>query len=259
MAGWGVYYVRSTDGGASWSDPMRLDEDRPDADGEGAWQASIAALGNDEVHVVWDAHSLAGRRRHTWSRDRGKTWDAAQPIWGTFVSQTGPNPMITDSAGTLRLFSAGTLDWKQRQGVYWSRWTGSEWTNPWPLDLSSDGPHRIRLAVADGNTLHVVWQARQAEPRTIFHAWARTTAPAIAAEAEPASSMPRTEPLGSPTVPTAHPSQALGPTNTPGAPVQLRQPGNPAHPLFGILAGVVPALVVIAGGILFHRVWQHRR
>jgi len=175
--GLGVYYTRSMDAGKSWIEPMRLDEEASYAIGEQAWLASIFVHGNREVHVVWDSHSNAGSRRHQWSRDGGLTWTSPEPIWGSFVSQTGPNPMITDSSETLYLFSSGTFDWNQRGGVYFSHWTGSNWGDPQLVNISSEGPHYCLVTVTEGNKLHVVWQARGSDPRSVWYASARTTAP----------------------------------------------------------------------------------
>ncbi|MGI5835868.1 MAG: sialidase family protein, partial [Chloroflexota bacterium] len=163
--GAGVYFSRSADSGLSWSDPLRLDETDGNAPGEGAWQASIAILGRNEVHVVWNAHRYGGNRRHRWSLDGGLNWSNVQPIWGSFASQTGPNPMIMDSSGSLYLFSAGTFDWSQRQGVYVSRWTESGWIQPELVNDYSDEPHWLHVALTEGNRLHVVWQAREQHPR----------------------------------------------------------------------------------------------
>jgi hypothetical protein len=172
--GLGVYYSHSQDGGNTWSAPARLDPVDLKGKELGAWQASIIAIGDSDVHIVWNAHSLAGRRFHQLSRDGGLTWSHAEPVLGTLVSQTGPNPMIADGSGTLYLISAGTPVWGQRQGVYIAPWNGSQWLDPQLVDTASDEPHWLRTAVSTGNTLHLVWQARTQEPPGAWYTSATT-------------------------------------------------------------------------------------
>ena len=106
--GAGVYYSRSTNDGLSWTEPVRIDGVNIDIADLGAWNASIISVGN-ELHVIWDSHPQAGRRYHVFSLNGGITWTEPNPIWGTFVSQTGPNPMIVDSLGNIYLVSSGAL------------------------------------------------------------------------------------------------------------------------------------------------------
>jgi len=238
--GLGVYYARSTDAGQSWSDPVRIDEDSLRVLGKGAWLASVAVIGSTEVHVVWDAHTEAGKRYHQWSRDGGVTWSGAEPVWHSFISQTGPNPMMVDSAGTLYLFSLGAPDWGQRQGLYFSRWNGANWEDLQLANLSSDGPHFVRVAVTQGNKLHVAWQARAAEPQEIWYASAGTAAPYMPPGAFPTS-------VPTPTV-RSTPTLAPSPTVTPQRVMDASglTDNTTTNPSYAIITGVLPVSLTLA-------------
>jgi hypothetical protein len=250
--GLGAYYARSADSGQTWVEPVRLRG--PD---EGAWQASIAVVGNDEIHVVWNSHTQSGKRHHQWSRDGGRTWSVPQPIWGSFVSQTGPNPMIVDAAGTLYLLSSGTFAWGERQGIRVSRWTGSSWADPEPVDLSSEEPHWLEVAITEGNTLHLVWEAREQTPRGMWYATAKTTAPYVAPPLRSYPSVPTAARQATPTaVPPAAATRPLPPAFTEDPLGSVRGVGDP-QPAIG--SGVVPVLILVGAVSLFQILWLRRQ
>ncbi|MCJ7566388.1 MAG: glycoside hydrolase [Anaerolineales bacterium] len=168
--GAGVYYSKSEDDGVTWSSPHRLDFIAGSEEELGAWQASIRAFGESEVHVIWNSHSEGGRRYHQFSLNNGDTWSDPNPIWDTFVSQTGPNPMISDSDGTLYLFSAGTFDWNLPQGVYFSLWTGEEWETPQLIHEDINQPHWLDVGITNGRRVHITWEAREQYPRGVWYA-----------------------------------------------------------------------------------------
>ncbi len=176
--GLGVYYARSTNGGDTWSAPERIDKKASAMDsGVGAWNASIATIRGQEVHVVWDSHASAGNRFHQWSRDGGLTWSEPDRVFGAMVAQTGPNAMAVDSGGMLYVFASGTFNWNQPLGVYQSHWLGGKWSDPEVVDLSSAEPHWLQAAVLLGNTVNLVWEARAQKPRAVWYASASTSAP----------------------------------------------------------------------------------
>ncbi len=157
--GAGVYYVRSSDMGVTWTTPYRIDKQSAEDPTLGAWSASIAVLGDQEVHVVWDANTLSGRRFHQWSSDGGRTWSSPEPVMGVLIAQTGFNPMVIDSTGTLYLFASGTMVWDEPLGVYISAWSGSAWSTPSVVDQTlDDNPHYLQAVISGGNTLCVAWK-----------------------------------------------------------------------------------------------------
>lgn len=178
--GRGVYYARSTDNGLSWSSSARLD--RPaGAPDELAWQASIAVVGSDEVHAVWDAHAYSGERRHAWSADGGLNWTQPEPVKGKLVAQTGVNPMVVDAAGTLYLIAAGTPSWDDPLGVFISVWEGREWSHWMVVDRDSRAPHYVRATLSGGNLIHMAWNAAPG----VWHRSILTGANGVAAESYP--------------------------------------------------------------------------
>lgn len=238
--GAGVFYIRSVDGGESWSSPRRIDRQHPDDFDEGAWLASIAVMGSDEIHVVWDAHAYSGLRRHQWSRDGGLSWSKPQPVMGTLVAQTGFNPMIKDSSGNLYLFAAGTPQWGQPLAVYFSHWTGTNWISPHLLPETAQGnPHYPTVALTEGNLLHVVWTAGS----NLWYASARTPGASIS-PIQPV----RVEPIPTMTKPTMLAESAdlvsspmANTPNFPSEPVDVRD----INQLHMLLSSLLPALLLV--------------
>jgi hypothetical protein len=254
--GLGVYYARSADAGQSWSTAVRVDEPDQNAPGLGAWNASIKAFGSSDLHLVWHAHVHAGRRYHQRSFDGGRSWSTPVPIWGSFVAQTGPNPMMVDSAGTLFLFSAGTFDWSLPKGVFSAYWTGSGWSNPEPVDQTNVDPHWLDLALTDGNRLHAVWIDIAGRDRNGWYASGQTSGPYLPPQPYSSASSPTAVPtaatklgqraslkpaLETPerTVPRA--AAAVGASHTEAL---------TSHPQFALMVGVLlaafPIVIVVA-------------
>jgi hypothetical protein len=252
--GAGVYYAQSDDQGQSWSDPVRLDAELGSGPGLGAWQASIAVRSDSEIHVVWNSHSEAGRRYHQYSLDGGQTWSAPVPIWGSFVSQTGPNPLVAAPDGNFYMLSAGTFNWNDPQGVYISRWTGQGWLIPQLIYEDVNQPHYLAPVIAGGITLHVVWEAREQDPRAIWHARADLDADPIAPQPMPTRESSPTPDWSLPDPSSATASSAATaattPTAVPPATVETSRPigASSIAVLAGLLSVVVPfglVLVVI--------------
>jgi hypothetical protein len=249
--GAGVYYSQSDDDGKNWSDPIRLDAEPGSDPGLGAWQASIAVRSDSEIHVVWNSHSEAGRRYHQYSLDGGQTWSAPVPIWGSFVSQTGPNPLVAVPNGGLYMLSAGTFNWNDPQGVYVSRWTGQGWLIPQLIYEDVNQPHYLAPVIAGGTMLHVVWEAREQTPRAVWHAQAELNAEPIAPQPMPTrGSSPTPEwavPLASTAAALPSAAGVMTPTAAPPATVETPQPvgASTIAVLAGLLSVIVPFGVVL--------------
>lgn len=171
--GLGVMYSRSSDDGVTWTVPTRLDQFGQGSEALGAWQSSIQVVGDNEIHVIWDAHAKAGMRYHQRSSDRGASWSEPSPLPGGLVSQTGSNPMVVDDLGRLHLLTAGTFDWSEPQGIYQLTWDGTQWSVPTLAHQGTDEPHWLSAIGGPGSTIQLVWEAREQQPRA---AWFGTSA-----------------------------------------------------------------------------------
>ncbi|NNM26147.1 MAG: exo-alpha-sialidase [Phycisphaerales bacterium] len=88
-----VVLARSTDGGLTWSDPIRVNDDPPGPD---AWQwfATMAVAPDGRIDVVWNdtRNSLEANISELYyasSRDGGRTWFENTPITPAFDSWLG--------------------------------------------------------------------------------------------------------------------------------------------------------------------------
>ncbi len=146
-----VYYVRSEDGGVSWSEPFEIW--RRAKNDNWASMPDIVSLGTNELHVVWVCGEQA-YRCHRWSKDGGKTWSAVKnKVFGEMLSLAGWDTLAVDGDGQLYWI----LQLRLPVAIYYSYWTGDEWSD---LQIVNDdilrGGHYLRAASHDGNRLDLV-------------------------------------------------------------------------------------------------------
>jgi hypothetical protein len=114
-----VHFIRSTNGGSTWSTPLRINDDPV---GTNAWQwfGTLSLAPNGRLDVVWndtregpDYHW--SRVRYSSSTDDGLTWSASEPITPAFNSHLGwPQQqklgdychMISDNVGASLAYAA---------------------------------------------------------------------------------------------------------------------------------------------------------
>lgn len=124
-----VHFVRSSDGGENWSDPVRIH-----ADGRDAWQwfSTMSVAPNGRIDVVWveslesDAPNV-GELRYSASWNGGTTWTAPVAVSPVFDSWLGwPNQqklgdyyhMLSDDVGAHLIYAA---TFNGEQDVYYVR------------------------------------------------------------------------------------------------------------------------------------------
>ena len=126
-----VMFSRSTDGGASWSPPVRVNDDPA---GTNAWQwfGTMAVAPSGRIDAIWNDTRSSGvvnlsELFYTWSTDGGATWSPNVPLSPMFDSYLGwPNQaklgdyydMISDAVGA-RVAYAATFNGEQ--DVYFLR------------------------------------------------------------------------------------------------------------------------------------------
>ena len=136
-----IHFVRSTDGGATFSAPIRVNDDPSDS---GAWQwfGTLAVAPDGRLDAVWndsraDPGGFDSELYYAYSRDGGITWSANQPLSPPFDPHLGwPQQnkigdyyhMVSDNTGAHLAYSA---TFNGEQDVYYLRIE--------PADLFSDG------------------------------------------------------------------------------------------------------------------------
>ena len=125
-----VMFARSTDGGATWDDPVRVNDDP--TSNETQWFGTMSVAQNGRIDAVWlDTREANGSTDssalyYSYSIDQGETWSANEMISDLFNPHVGyPNQnkmgdyfdMVSDSTGAY-LAWANTLNGEQ--DVYFS-------------------------------------------------------------------------------------------------------------------------------------------
>src|SRR5262249_12419689 len=83
-------FARSTDGGQTWSSPVRVNDD-PRGDGAFQWFGTMSVAPNGRIDVVWNdtrgsADSTQSALYYAYSTDGGTTWSPnqqASPVWNS--------------------------------------------------------------------------------------------------------------------------------------------------------------------------------
>jgi hypothetical protein len=169
----GVYYIRSADGGISWSEPVWLDPDitagaKPDS-------LNFALDDNDGLHAVWfyGAGELGSRPdwvRYTHSLDGGDTWSTPftidRYIEGTDHNLTNASPVMIVQGQTVHvIWAAGSQPYRNHR---FSTDAGLTWSAPAQIFGELQGQAFDGLAVDGAGRVHFFGQIRY--PMAIYHA-----------------------------------------------------------------------------------------
>lgn len=125
-----VMFVRSTDGGQTWSSPVRVNDDP--GDNAYQWFGTMSVAPNGRIDAIWldtrlDPGGYDSALYYSYSTDAGVTWSANEQLTETFDPHVGwPRQnkmgdyfhMVSDLAGA-HLAYAGTFNGEQ--DVYYAR------------------------------------------------------------------------------------------------------------------------------------------
>ena len=250
-----ILYTRSTDGGTTWETPLQL----TNAEILQARNPSIALDGQGRLLAVW-VYLIDDRYYSITSDDKGKTWSAPSLIpnvWGeqrVRDTRQDASAMKTDSKGAVHLIFTGRLAETDPSlsllHVTWNqgRWTEVERIVNYP---NGDAPEWPRVAISNGNKLHVAWFVR---PRS--HLWDANPAYYTIwytnrmLDAPPREDkLYQTETLAPsplPASPTFTPSSTPKLARTPTAPNAMELANNEEDDLGAIAKSVLPSVGLVA-------------
>lgn len=263
----GVVYALSNDGGGTWTKTKFAPPDdlyyypfdstpRP-----GPQQPTVGIDGNGNILIIFrEPDSDQVYYQH--STD-GANWSVPAPLPGVRVGISRPFDVydtVTDSAGHVHLVMVAYPSDSDRMSLLHTEWNGQSWTMPSVIASSPPYPEYPRLALSEGNRLHVVWfygdvATTNRAPIGIWYSTAQTTAPQKANPPAPAASgaMTAMTPVPTPASPLpAAPNRSPAERREPAVAVDgsdsssgwlsdLRQRRS-----FALVAGMIPVVPLLA-------------
>jgi predicted neuraminidase len=148
-----IYYLRSADGGDTWSAPKRLTWTK-----ERSWDAAIAVDSSDGLHVFW-ADAIPGNFEiyYKKSPDGGVTWSTNKRLTWTADDSFGPS-IAVDPSGDLYAawydYTPGPAD------IYYKKSTdgGAVWSTTKRLTWTADNSFYPYLIAGASGHLYVAWE-----------------------------------------------------------------------------------------------------
>lgn len=205
-----VKYTASYDRGKNWTAPIEFVAPGGEAD-----HITIGLDSKNQLIVVWSG-KMDKLVYSQISNDQGRSWSPPRPIPGVLagsVTALDDYAIATDSSNQLHLVLVGRTSPNQASlDVLHLVWNGSAWSAPEVVaNLVGDIPEWPRIAIGNGNQLHVVWFVRDAA--TI---WQSDIAKYKVWYARGSSASPAVTPVPWPTpTPTLTPVIQNAPTSTP--------------------------------------------
>ena len=159
-----IFYLRSTDSGATWSKNKRL-----------TWNAglsslpSIAADSGGGIHLVWEDYSPGnGDIYYKQSTDSGVTWSKVTRLTWNTSNSTEPS-IAADSGGIIHVAWGDTTLGKSE--IFYKRSTdsGVTWSGIKRLTWSTDWSSSPSIAVDSGSGVHMAWDRSPSSDMEVYY------------------------------------------------------------------------------------------
>ena len=161
-----IFYIRSTDGGATWSEPKQLTRNT----GVSSWPV-ITADADNGIHVAWSDNTPPEGSEIFYARstDGGTTW--SEPIRLTQLAGCSEFPAIAaDSGNGIHIVWSDEVPGGYNQIYYkYSYDKGATW-NAWiRLTRKLFISYYPSVAADSNGVVHFIWQMCQTEYSDIFY------------------------------------------------------------------------------------------
>lgn len=242
-----IYYSRSTDEGKNWSPAVNLSGQHYIS------QPSLAVVGKDEIHIVWNGSGSDSWRFHAYSTDGGSTWSEGKPILRV-GGWAGRPALAVDGSGILHLVTAGN-GFGLGGAVVHTYWDGQAWAEPELIPLEYYAEHAA-LVCRGGNLLIAAGDGSTPGGEGFDKVW--TTTRILEAKAVPFHPLPtaRPTPTLTPTATaTAIPPTATSPPKPTFSSMPLGETGDTAPSPLLWAAGLAITVVLV----VFLVQWLRRR
>jgi hypothetical protein len=259
----GAMYAASYDGGATWVPPQKF----LTTAGHNK-NITLGMAGNQQLVMVWWSIPDDVVYYQT-SSDRGRSWAAPRPLpgvvgyWAVHQGKLDDYALATDSAGDAHLVMVGRLNKEQKTlSLLHLSWDGARWSQPEVIaTYAGDVPEWPRIAIGNGNQLHIVWFVRNKADvfkgggdYKVWYARGASNAPTI-----PSVALPEPTPTTAPivivqTTPTTTPVPTFG---NPPSSVTLGELQSETARLLFVAQNLIPSLALLAVVALV--VWWRRR
>jgi hypothetical protein len=231
----GVYYLRSADGGQTWTDPAQVS-------GAGTGFPRLVATAHGEVHRFWiEPGAIQGMVWQQWSSDGGQSWSPPSQVPG--LRNIAPSlGLASDAQGALYLVGIESVS-QDSAALFYLRWDGQNWVDrqSLPLGHAADAASGATAVLLPSGHLGVFYRVMASlNPGTAetVIGYAERSLP-VAALLPPATIAPTASPAPTlATVPAATPTPV--PTLDPAA-----QP-----PVTPVTDSQWPRIIGIVGGML---------
>lgn len=258
----GFVYARSTDGGKNWATkvfaPARQDYVYPRRFDGTRWrvQPAVGVDGRGQVVLVWREYEtdIIYYQR---SSD-GQEWSPPARLGGVTRGLDRPfdrYDMAQDGQGRLHLVLVAIPDGATIMTLLHAEWLGYGWSNPEPIVRAATAPFPEwpRIAVSEGNRLHVAWFGGNIPtvdriPIGIWYSSKQLDQPALPVAVPPSASNQRPSAANANQTASGTPATAL-PTPSPRTVTPIAQPSQPngnieASP-FPVVQGLAVAAMVL--------------
>jgi hypothetical protein len=261
----GIALKISTDNGETWSrEPIEFSTTDEDIR-----QPLLAVDGANNLLLVYK-YGERDEVYYSLSSDQGVTWSPPAPIPGLFAGKNSDSTdyfaMARDTAGITHLVAPGRTNTTQpTQGLYHMEWDGSSWRNRQELYNGPGIPEFPAISIGNGNTLHVAFSTREANPVSgsvlssyqVYYTVAQTNAPAATRVPLPTFT-PSATPTPTPEItltPATRPTPSPFPTPDPA---ELTPPPSTGE-IPPLVIAIVPVAIILVGVAIWAAVFRTRR